>query len=179
MRPKFTKQDKQLSDISEIIRVNHAGEYGAKVIYETQIKYIKDPIIKQQIQAMHHEEVVHLEYFNSQIINRKIRPTVLMPIWRIGGSFLGYITAKMGTKYAMLCTQEIESVIEKHYNSQISALDHTEQELKDTIHRFNEDEIHHKNHASTYVGQLNHLDNIFSKTIRTICKLAINLSKKY
>ena len=38
-KPYFSNKQKK---IEEIIRVDHAGEYGAKVIYEGQIKYTKN-----------------------------------------------------------------------------------------------------------------------------------------
>jgi ubiquinone biosynthesis monooxygenase Coq7 len=111
--------------IAEIIRVNQAGEYGAKCIYEGQIaalKKFRDPDV-EVIKHMYEQELEHLEYFNKELVDRKIRPTIMQPIWHFGSYALGYVSGKLGVKAAMACTEAVEEVIEKHYNDQILYLD--------------------------------------------------------
>ena len=50
-------------DIDEILRVNHAGEYGAQVIYKYQIRCSKNNLLKEELKRISSEEKVHLEYF--------------------------------------------------------------------------------------------------------------------
>ena len=108
--------------ISKIIRVNHAGEYGAKRIYEGQIAFTKDPIAKAKIQEMLDGEKEHLNFFENEISQKNIRPTLFFPIWHIAGYGLGAITAIMGEKSAMACTHAVEEVIAEHYQKQINQL---------------------------------------------------------
>ena len=64
--PKPYYTDNQ-NKIQEIIRVDHAGEFGAKRIYEGQIDYTKNPENKKIIKHMLDQEAEHLEYFDNQI----------------------------------------------------------------------------------------------------------------
>ena len=48
-KPNFQNPNKK---IQEIIMVDHAGEYGAKRIYQGQITYIKNAEAKKLIQYM-------------------------------------------------------------------------------------------------------------------------------
>ena len=46
--------------IDEIIRVDHAGEFGAQRIYKGQIDFIKDSKLKKELEHIAQEELEHL-----------------------------------------------------------------------------------------------------------------------
>ena len=48
--------------VEQAIRVNQAGEYGAKRIYEGQLAVLKDKPCYETVQHMLEQELVHLEY---------------------------------------------------------------------------------------------------------------------
>ena len=112
--------------LEEIIRVDHAGERGAIKIYEGQLLALKtikqDKNLKDKIEKMKEHEKEHLEYFEKEIKKRKIKPTYLLPLWDIMGVALGFSTAMLGKKAAMLCTASVEEVIEDHYQNQLKKL---------------------------------------------------------
>ena len=54
--------------IDEILRVNHAGEYGAQVIYKSQIRHSKNKKLKKELEKISQDEIVHFEYFNEMIL---------------------------------------------------------------------------------------------------------------
>ena len=109
--------DKKL--LEEIIRVDHAGEYGATRIYDGQISVFgKNSKIGKTIQHMADQEQEHIETFEKLIIQNRVRPTALMPVWNMAGYLLGVSTALMGEKTAMACTVAVESVIGNHYKKQ-------------------------------------------------------------
>ena len=156
---------------SEIIRVNHAGELGAKQIYLGQLKALKEDI---QILEMLENELEHLEYFDKKIKTEGIRPSILNSIWKPCAFAMGYLSVKIGgRKMAMLCTEKVEEVIERHYLEQIETLD--EGELKEKIIKFREDEIHHQNTGKTD-GENN---KFFAPIFTVFTKLAIKLSKTF
>jgi len=165
--------------IAEILRVNHAGEYAAKRIYQGQLDCIKDPGAKKIIQKMADGEVEHLEYFEKEIVKRKTRPTILQPIVHTVGYALGAITAKMGVKAAMACTSAVEEVIAEHYQTQINDLKDSEKELKNKIVKFRDDEIGHKETAIKNGAESAAAYPILSSLIKSGCRLAINLAKKF
>ena len=120
--------------LEEIIRVDHAGERGAIKIYEGQLLALntikKDEDLKDKIEEMKKHEKEHLEYFEKEIQKRKIKPTYFLPLWDIMGVTLGFGTALLGKKAAMLCTASVEEVIEEHYKNQLKKLGEDEKDLK-------------------------------------------------
>ena len=98
--------------LEEIIRVDHAGERGAIKIYEGQLLALKtlkrDDDLKDKIEEMKKHEKEHLEYFEKEIQIRKIKPTSLLPLWDVMGVALGFGTALLGKKAAMICTASVE-----------------------------------------------------------------------
>ena len=133
--------------LEEIIRVDHAGEHGAIKIYEGQLLALKtikqDNDLKDKIEKMKDHEKEHLEYFEKEIQRRKIKPTYLLPLWDVMGITLGFSTALLGKKAAMLCTASVEEVIEEHYQSQLSKLGADEIKLKNKIEEMKEHEKEH------------------------------------
>ena len=108
--------------IDRMIRVNQAGEYGAKRIYEGQLSILGDTTDGPVLQEMKEHEQVHLDAFNKLMIDKRVRPTALFPIWHIAGFALGAGTARLGKNAAMACTVAVEEVIEEHYEKQIASL---------------------------------------------------------
>ena len=115
--------------LEEIIRVNHAGEYGATRIYDGQISIFgKNSKIGKTIQHMADQEEEHIEKFNELILEHRIRPTALLPLWNIAGYTLGATTAMMGEKVAMACTVAVEKVIGEHYRKQQDLMENDQKE---------------------------------------------------
>lgn len=130
--------------VARIVRVNQAGEYGAKRIYEGQLAVLSGTDAEPVLREMLEHELVHLEHFDNELTDRKIRPTALQPFWHIAGYALGAGTALLGKEAAMACTVAVEEVIDEHYASQGDELGDEEPDLKQTIEKFRADELHHK-----------------------------------
>ena len=168
--------------LEEIIRVDHAGERGAIKIYEGQLLALKtlkeDEDLKNIIEEMREHEKIHLDYFEKEIQRRNIKPTYLLPLWDLMGVTLGFGTALLGKKAAMLCTASVEEVIENHYKDQIQKLGNDENDLKEKIEKFKNDEIHHKNTAYKAGATNKGIYSIMDKVIRTGSRIAIAISEK-
>jgi Ubiquinone biosynthesis protein COQ7 len=68
--------------LEEIIRVDHAGEYGATKIYDGQIAIFgKSSKLGKTIQHMADQEQEHIDKFNELILEQKDRPTALLHLW--------------------------------------------------------------------------------------------------
>ena len=174
------KTDKQI--LEEIIRVDHAGERGAIKIYEGQLLALNtiknDPNLLEQITKMKSQEQNHYNFFDKEIQNRNIKPTKLLPLWDLLGVGLGFGSVLLGKKATMLCTASVEEVIDKHYKNQIDKLEPDEENLKDKISEFRDDELHHKNIAYELGATKKGLYSIFDKIIKTGSRIAINISEK-
>tara|TARA_B100000579_G_scaffold298283_1_gene248386 strand:+ start:759 stop:1358 length:600 start_codon:yes stop_codon:yes gene_type:complete len=174
---KSLSTDKNILD--EIIRVDHAGEYGATRIYDGQIAIFgKDSKIGKTIQHMADQEQEHIDKFNELIIEKRVRPTALLPLWNVAGFALGAGTALMGEKAAMACTVAVEKVIGEHYREQQDLLEDDEKELKKTIAKFEKDELEHHDIGIEHDAESAPGYKIMTKIIEIGCKTAIALSKK-
>ena len=174
------KTDKKT--LEEIIRVDHAGERGATKIYEGQLLALKtikqDETLKDKIEEMKEQEKEHLQYFEKEIQKRKIKPTYLLPLWDVMGVALGFGTALLGKKAAMLCTASVEEVIEDHYQNQLKKIGNDEIDLKAKIEKFKEDEVNHKNIAYETGATNKGLYSVMDKVIKTGSRIAITISEK-
>jgi len=130
--------------IDQIIRVNQAGEYGAKRIYQGQLAVLKGSEAAPVLEDMLAQEEKHLEKFNALVAARGVRPTVLEPLWHVAGFALGAATALLGKEAAMACTAAVEDVIGEHYAEQTAQLGDDESALRETISSFRDDELHHR-----------------------------------
>ena len=168
--------------LEEIIRVDHSGERGAIKIYEGQLLALKtikqDDDLKDQIEKMKEREKEHLDYFDREIQKRKIKPTYLLPLWDLMGVSLGFGSALLGKKAAMLCTTSVEEVIESHYQDQLKKIGDDEKDLKEKIKKFKEDEISHKHTAYSSGDSNKGLYSIMNKIIKTGSRIAITISEK-
>ena len=176
----MNKTDKKT--LEEIIRVDHAGERGAIKIYEGQLLALKtfkqDDELKRKIEDMREHEKEHFEFFDKEIQKRNIKPTKLLPLWDLMGITLGFSTAMMGKKAAMLCTASVEEVIDGHYKDQTYKLGKDEEELKKKIMKFRQDELDHKDIAYDNGATKKGLFGILDKVIKTSSRIAITISEK-
>lgn len=166
--------------LERMIRVDHAGEYGAVRIYEGQLAVLGKSQSASEIEHMADQERVHLDKFNDLIRDRKVRPTALMPFWHIAGFALGAGTALMGEKAAHACTVAVEEVIDEHYAEQIAALDAEgdEGDLRDTFEKFRLEELEHRDTALQHGAEQAPGYEGLKVAVRAGSKLAIWLSKR-
>ncbi len=168
------------ADIEAMIRVDHAGEYGAVRIYEGQLAVLKrrGSSKVETIQHMADQEQRHLAAFDRLVNERRVRPTALEPVWRIAGFALGAATAAMGDKAAFACTAAVEEVIDEHYAAQIAALEGKDESLKATVADFRADEAAHRDEALKQGAEEAPGYKLLSETIKAGCRLAIRLSER-
>jgi ubiquinone biosynthesis monooxygenase Coq7 len=178
--------------LQEIIRVDHAGEFGAKVIYDGQIaalKLKKDEETLAIVKHMKEQEVTHFDYFDEEIKKQKIRPTLMQPIWKVGGFALGFFTAIIDKKAAMTCTTAVEETIDEHYQKQIEFIEKEEEfldqeqkqkilELKGKIKQFRDEELEHRDIGYEHQAKDFKAFTSLSNLIKATTKFAIAVSKK-
>ena len=168
--------------LEEFIRVDHAGERGAIKIYEGQLlalnTLVNNDDLKQKIYEMKKHEEEHSNFFDNEIEKRNINPTKLLPLWDLLGLGLGFGSAILGKKAAMLCTASVEEVIDEHYKNQINQIEVDEKDLKEKIIKFRQDELEYKDIAYKEGATKKGLYSIMDKVIKTGSKIAIKVSEK-
>ena len=168
--------------LAEILRVDHAGELGAVAIYQGQRAVFaaldKPPALAADLEEMAAHESVHLAAFDKLLNEKSVRPTVLIPLWRLAGFALGAGTALLGEKAAHACTEAVESVIEQHYAGQIDELRPREPELADALSTYRDDELGHRDQAVAGGARDAPGYALLSAVIGAGCRAAIRLAEK-
>jgi ubiquinone biosynthesis monooxygenase Coq7 len=164
--------------IARMLRVDHAGEYGARRIYEGQLAVLGRTQSAAPIRRMHQQEERHLKHFEDLMVARRVRPTALQPVWHIAGFALGAATALMGERAAMACTVAVEEVIDEHYARQSARLGGDEGALKTAIEEFREDELEHRDTGLAHGAAETPGYEVLTAAIKTGSRLAIWLSER-
>jgi len=164
--------------IDRIIRVDQAGEYGAKRIYEGQLAVLGRTPAGETIRHMAEQEAQHLKQFDAVMNERRVRPTALQPLWHLAGFALGAGSALMGERAAMACTVAVEEAIDEHYAKQAAYLGKDEQALRDTIVAAREDELDHRDTALDAGAERAALYQPMKRAVKAGTRLAIWLSER-
>lgn len=178
--PPRNSEEKALLDA--MLRVDHAGEYGANRIYAGQMAVLGRTQSGQLIQHMWDQEKKHLQKFNEILAENRVRPTALLPIWNITGFMLGASTALLGKAGAMACTVAVEESISEHYNSQIRALMELDperyRELLQIIKQFRDEEMEHHDTGLDQEAESLPGYQLVKTAIQIGCKAAIYISER-
>ena len=166
------------AEIQRMIRVDHAGEYGAVRIYDGQLAVIRHGRGRDEIRHMAEQEGRHLAAFNVLVRARRVRPTLLQPVWHMAGYALGMATALLGEEAAMACTVAVEEVIDEHYRGQADRLGDGEPALKQTILAFRDEELAHRQRAIEHGATETLGYDLISGAIKAGSRLAIWLSTR-
>jgi ubiquinone biosynthesis monooxygenase Coq7 len=166
------------TQVARMIRVDHAGEYGAARIYAGQLAVLGRRAIAPTLSEMQAQEQQHLDRFTDLIFRHRVRPTALLPLWHLAGFALGAATAALGERAAMACTVAIEEAIDTHYADQIAALDDGEEELRSALTSFRQDELHHRDVGLQHGAEQAPGYRLMSAAIKAGCRLAIRISER-
>lgn len=193
----------QKAFLDRVIRVDQAGELGANYIYMGQYGVLanKYPHLKPVLHHMWEQEIHHHDTFNRLQTERRVRPSLLTPLWKAGAVAIGAGTALLSKEAAMACTVAVETVIGGHYNEQLRVLMNqfnipiydketgkllsTEQitdaiktspelaQLKETISTFRDDELEHLDTAIEHDARKAVPYMLLTETIKLVCRGAI------
>ena len=166
-------------DTEAMIRVDHAGEYGAARIYAGQLAVMGNrSVVSAEITRMAAQEEKHLATFDRLIRERRVRPTLLMPLWHGAGFVLGALSALAGPKAAMAVTAAVETEIDRHYQAQRDQLQGDDPELEGLITEFQAEEREHKATAIAHGAEEAIAYPLMSAVICAGCRAAIRISQR-
>lgn len=168
-----------VEEIARMLRVDHAGEYGATRIYQGQLDVLGQSRAAGVIRQMAETENRHLAAFETLLRERRVRPTLLHPLWSVAGYALGTATALLGERAAMACTVAVEDIIDEHYQAQAERLADEDPALRQTILSFRDDEIAHRETALAHGAEDTPGYDLLSAAVKTGSRLAIWLSTRF
>jgi ubiquinone biosynthesis monooxygenase Coq7 len=165
-----------------MLRVDHAGEVAAGAIYRGQRAVLRaSPGAGRtlaEIADMAAQEEEHLARFDAILTDRRVRPSLLSPLWRAAGFGLGAATALIGEKAAHACTEAVETVIERHYAAQIAEIEGAEPALAAELTRFRDDELAHRDAAVAGGAREAPGYGVLTAIVRVGCRAAIRIAEK-
>jgi ubiquinone biosynthesis monooxygenase Coq7 len=164
--------------VERMIRVDHAGEFGAVRIYEGQLAVLGHSKAGHVIREMAEQERRHLERFERLVRERRVRPTALSPLWHVAGYALGAASALLGERGAMACTVAVEEVIDEHYRRQAESLGEDEAPLRKTIEEFRADELAHRDLALAHDARTAPAHDLLTAAVKAGSRIAIWLSTR-
>jgi ubiquinone biosynthesis monooxygenase Coq7 len=135
--------------IARIVRVNHAGEFGAIRIYSAQIAVaarLHAGLVPALAEMRGHERI-HCAAFLAAMPARNSRPCRVMALWSWGGWLLGFFTALMGRQAIWICTAAVEAAVHRHLDDQLHFLARRDAELSAIILSIRAEELAHLRHA--------------------------------
>jgi ubiquinone biosynthesis monooxygenase Coq7 len=168
----------QQQKVARMVRVDHAGEYGAVRIYEGQLAVLGRSDDAPVLEHMAEQERAHRATFEEMVADRRVRPTALLPLWHVAGFALGAGTALLGREAAMACTVAVEEVIDEHYAGQIEELGNDEPELRRVFEKFREEELEHRDTGLDRGAERAPAYAALTGAVRRATRLAIWLSER-
>ena len=135
--------------IARILKVNHAGEFGAIRIYRAQIWVARRryPELCAFLKETLGHEVRHCSLFLGAMPQRHARPCRVMAFWGNGGWVLGFFTALLGRQGVWICTAAVEAAVHRHLQDQLHFLRDRDPELHALIASIQNEELMHLQHA--------------------------------
>ena len=124
LRMKYRDSKGELDTPKKILKVNHAGEFGAINIYRSQILvskiFMKDLVLL--LESFMRDEKRHMDIFWTEIQARNGIRCKSYWLCGLGGYFLGFISSLLGRRGIMACTWAVESVVINHLHNQVEYL---------------------------------------------------------
>ncbi len=136
-----------LDTVRKILKVNHAGEFGAVNIYRAQIlvsKFFRRRYVPM-LQNFMADETRHLNIFWTEIQKRHGVRCKSYWLCGVGGWAMGAISALFGKAGMMACTWAVESVVVHHLKEQLIYLNQQRDcGVYDAVKFILEDEENHR-----------------------------------
>lgn len=167
-------------EVERILRVDHAGECGAVCIYTAQIRlaqYLWPQCVPALREMLGHEQT-HLLIFAAALQQRGARNCYALPLWRLGGSVLGLVTALLGPKAIWACTAAVEHTVNHHLQEQLVFLQQHDNAALQAVQAIVADEQAHLEHAFNNGGHALGTNRLIWALVSNCTTLAIWLSRR-
>jgi ubiquinone biosynthesis monooxygenase Coq7 len=155
-----------------ILKVNHAGEFGAIRIYRAQIAVARifGFRIQEHLHQMLAHELSHFATFDTLVHQRGSRTCRALWLWSWGGYTLGLVTALFGPTGIWACTYAVERTVDLHLKEQLALLEGRDELLHQAILSIVADEQSHRDRAAGALrhGSLAHriIDPIVARSVQ-------------
>lgn len=171
---KYQNSSGKIDTATKILKVDHAGEFGAVNIYRSQLVISRllrrdyAPLLKTFLE----DEKRHLQIFWVEIQRRNGIKCKSYWLCGVGGCLMGLFSTMLGKKGIMACTWAVESVVTRHLENQLTYLKNAgDREAYNTVNAIIKDEVHHRDLGlaeggkNRYVAPLRFFIRIFTEMV--------------
>lgn len=141
----LTTLEKRLS--AQCMRVNHAGEVAAQGLYQGQAFTAHNPSTAEKMQQAALEEVDHLAWCETRLIELSSHTSYLALFWYTGSFMIGAIAGLIGDKWSLGFVTETEHQVMAHLNSHLQCLPAADNRSREIVALMMEDEERHATQA--------------------------------
>tara|TARA_B100001778_G_scaffold305352_1_gene283949 strand:+ start:44 stop:682 length:639 start_codon:yes stop_codon:yes gene_type:complete len=166
---KLQQSDAKL--VSNLMRVNHAGEVAAQGLYIGHAILAKTEDQKKMMLKMASEEKDHLDWCEQRILELNGRPSIFNPLWFSGSIAIGMLSSMSNDKNALSFIEETEKQVAEHLESHIKKIPITDNKTHSILKKMKSDEEQHGKTAN------NHGASELPKNIKKIMGITANIMK--
>ena len=166
---KLQRSDAKL--VSNLMRVNHAGEVAAQGLYIGHAILAKTEDQKKMMLKMASEEKDHLDWCEQRILELNGRPSIFNPLWFSGSIAIGMLSSMSNDKNALSFIEETEKQVAEHLESHIKKIPITDNKTHSILKKMKSDEEQHGKTAN------NHGASELPKNIKKLMGITANIMK--
>lgn len=150
--PEAELNDKEKSESTALMRVNHVGEICAQALYQGQALTARNAQVQQTLSQAAREETEHLAWTERRIAELNGRKSLLNPLW-YGGSFaIGAFAGILGDKWNLGFLAETERQVTAHLGGHLKRLPHNDGKSRAIVTQMQIDEAGHATTAMAHGG---------------------------
>ena len=134
------------------LRSDHAGEYGAVMIYRGILAVSRDDSVRDFAERHIATERDHLRLMEETV--PPAERTRLLPLWWLMGWLTGALPGIFGRHAVFATIEAVETFVDHHYRQQIDRLAEQEpyESLQQLLLQCQEDEVSHRDEAAGLAG---------------------------
>ena len=141
----LTKNEREL--VTNLMRVNHAGEVAAQGLYIGHALASKSSSQREMMLEMASEEKDHLIWCGKRINELGGRTSLFDPIWFVGSIGLGVLSSFTSDRNALGFLEETEIQVAEHLQTHIKRLPKNDKKTKIVLEKMKADEEKHSDTA--------------------------------
>lgn len=139
----LSMDDKERRHSAGLMRVNHVGEVCAQALYDSQGRFAKEPVLRQQFDQAGREEEDHLAWTAQRLQELGSHTSLLNPLWYAGAYAIGTVVARMGDARSLGFVVETERQVEAHLASHLDRLPGRDEKSRAIVEQMRVDEVAH------------------------------------
>ena len=141
----LTKNEREL--VTNLMRVNHAGEVAAQGLYIGHALASKSSSQREMMLEMASEEKDHLIWCGKRINELGGRTSLFDPVWFVGSIGLGILSSFTSDRNALGFLEETEIQVAEHLQTHIKKLPKNDKKTKIVLEKMKADEEKHSDTA--------------------------------